>query len=47
MQQSLDPMISGSTYILFVAPILLGLGGLAVYLVTERLTRPSKASSKP
>lgn len=35
-------MISGSTYILFVAPLVLGLGGLAVYLVTERMTRPGK-----
>lgn len=33
-------MISAHAYILFVAPFVMGLGGLVIYAVTAHLTRP-------
>ena len=32
-------MISGADYILFVAPFVMGLGGLVIYLITMHMTR--------
>ena len=37
-------MISAQTYLLFVAPFVMGLGGLAIYLVAERFTRAQPAA---
>ncbi|WP_430910961.1 hypothetical protein [Methylobacterium sp. sgz302541] len=33
-------MISAQTYMLFVAPFVMGLGGLVIYAITAHLTRP-------
>lgn len=35
-------MIAIDTYLLFVAPFVMGLGGLAIYVVAERFTRPEQ-----
>lgn len=32
-------MISGQTYLLFVAPFVMGAGGLLIYWITDRMTR--------
>lgn len=31
-------MISAQTYLLFIAPVVMGLGGLVIYLVADRFT---------
>ena len=33
-------MISATDYILFVAPFVMGLAGLVIYVITDRMTRP-------
>jgi hypothetical protein len=35
-------MISGQTYLLLVAPFLMGLGGLMIYGITVWMTRPPR-----
>lgn len=35
-------MIAIDAYLLFVAPFVMGLGGLAIYLVAEHFTRPGR-----
>ena len=35
-------MIAIDTYLIFVAPFVMGLGGLAIYVVAEGFTRPEQ-----
>ena len=35
-------MISAQTYLLFVAPFIMGAGGLAIYAIADRSTRPAR-----
>jgi hypothetical protein len=38
-------MISVETYILFVAPFMMGVAGLMIYVIAERLTRSAGQSA--
>ncbi|WP_375464298.1 hypothetical protein [uncultured Methylobacterium sp.] len=35
-------MISAQTYFSFVAPFVMGVGGLAIYVIADRFTRPGR-----
>jgi hypothetical protein len=34
--------VSADTYLLFVAPFVMGLAGLMIYLIADRFTRPGR-----